>query len=145
MDTDRRRCVRHPIPVPVVVQTRDGDARIISAVADLSEGGLAFTAPRDLAPESVVDVSLPIGDQWFSLAGSVASSQRIEPGDQYRVGVAFLHPAMSFRMKLAEQVLRIHDLRRQLCAEQGREVTPDEAAREWVARYAEEFAASFPH
>jgi hypothetical protein len=122
------------------VHPRDGGGDIISAVADLGDGGIAFPSPRELPLESVVDVSLPIGDRAFSLAGSIASCQPNPAGGQYRIGVAFLHPMMSFRMKLAEQVLRIHELRREISDEQGRHVTTEEAAREWVTRHAEEFA-----
>ena len=142
-DSERRRCVRHPLPVPVAVRPRSDGEEIISSVADLGEGGLAFSSPRELPVESTVDLALSIGDRAFALAGSVASCQAATP-DRFRIGVAFLHPGMSFRMKLAEQVLRIHRLRSELAEERGCEVGIEEAAREWVARYAETFAGFHP-
>jgi hypothetical protein len=41
---------------------------------------------------------------------------------------------------MAEQILRVRELRRELSRERGAEVSDEEAAREWVDRYAAEFA-----
>lgn len=142
---DRRHGVRHPIPVPVVVRPRgETGSGIFSTVADLGEGGIAFASPRRIPVDSVVDVLLALHDRTFSLAGSVLSCSAAGSGGTFRVGLAFLHPSMSFRMKLAEQVLRIQEFRLELSQERGEEVTTDEAAREWIARHAAEFADLYP-
>jgi len=137
---ERRRYARHPMRVPVAVRPRGVSPDFRSSVADLSEGGLAFDSSHPFALETAIDLSFPIADQRFDLVGSVA---RCDPGDnavEYRIGVAFLHPTMSFRMKLAEQVLRIQELRRELSRERGHEVSNEEAAQLWVDEHAAEFA-----
>jgi c-di-GMP-binding flagellar brake protein YcgR len=138
--TDRRRYVRHPIRVPVDVRPRGDTPDFVSRVADLSEGGLAFVSPQAMATDAVLDISLPVGDQRFTVAATVVRCLTAEGEDSYRIGVAFLHPAMAFRMKIAEQILRIHELQRSLCVELGREVSIEEAATQWVENYAKEFA-----
>ena len=137
---ERRRYARHPIRVPTRVRPRGGMPEFQSRVANLSEGGLCFESPEPLPLETTVDISLPIADQRFTVVGTVVRSVSSETGDTHVIGVAFVHPAMSFRMKIAEQVLRIQELRRELSRELGREVPSEEAADRWVADYAKDFA-----
>ncbi|MBL8950599.1 MAG: hypothetical protein JNK82_07480, partial [Myxococcaceae bacterium] len=51
----------------------------------------------------------------------------------------------NFKMKLAEQVLRIEELRSLLTKERGVEVTSKEAAQVWVDQFASTFADLVPH
>jgi hypothetical protein len=136
---EQRRYARHPIRVPTHVRPRGGQPEFQSRVANLSEGGLCFDSPEPLPPETTVDISLPIADERFTVVGTVVRSIPSETG-AHVIGVAFVHPAMSFRMKIAEQVLRIQELRRELSRELGREVSNEEAADRWVADYAKDFA-----
>ena len=136
---ERRTYARHPIRVPITVRPPSGGPELRTTVGDLSEGGLCFSCPIQLETGGTVEVSLPIADASFTMTGTVTRSTPAEEGG-FCVGIAFLHPTMSFRMKLAEQVLRIHELRQELARERGKEVTDEEAARHWVERYAAEFA-----
>ena len=137
---ERRQYVRQPIRVPVEVRPRGDTPDFVSRVADLSEGGLAFVSSQPIPTDAVLEVSLPVGDQRFTVVATVVRCLTAEGEDSYRIGVAFLHPAMAFRMKIAEQILRIHELRRSLSVELGREVSIEEAATQWVENYAKEFA-----
>jgi hypothetical protein len=137
--TDRRRYVRYPIRVPITVRAEAVAPEIRSEVADLSQGGLSFTSPRPLPEGSTFEVVLPVEDEAFILTGSVARCVP-EEADRFRIGVAFVDPQASFSMKLAEQMLRIQELRRELENARGRAVPVEEAARLWVSQYAEEFA-----
>lgn len=137
---DRRRYVRHPIRVPVAV--RQGELELYSRVGDLSEGGLSFDSPSQLAIGSTLEVELPVHHSRFKLTGTVASSFAL--GEGFRVGVSFVETGLMFKMKLAEQVLRIDELRLSLTQERGVEVTKAEAAAVWVEQYAASFADLFP-
>src|SRR5205085_9476855 len=68
---ERRRYARHPIRVPVEVRPRGAGPDFVARVADLSEGGVAFVSPAPIAPDEVLDISLPVGDQRFTVAASV--------------------------------------------------------------------------
>jgi hypothetical protein len=46
-------------------------------------------------------------------------------------------------MKLAEQMLRIAELQKEMSRERGEQVTNREAAEAWVERYAEQFAKGY--
>ena len=137
---DRRRYVRHPIRVPMSVR-REGQ-QFRSRAGDISEGGVSFDSGTPLAVGSTVEVQLPVHHTRFTLAGTVASCVALEGG--FRVGVSFVETGVQFKMKLAEQVLRIDELRLSLTQERGVEVTTREAAQVWVEQYASTFADLFP-
>jgi hypothetical protein len=138
----QRQYVRHPIRVPLAVRPKDGSPELTSRSGDLSEGGLSFASPRAMALGSAVEVDLPVNARRFTLLGTVRSCIVADEG--YRVGVAFEEPSAHFRMKLAEQVLRIAELQRELSEERGVEVSSREAAQAWVDQYAETFAQWYP-
>ena len=141
MDRQRRRYVRHPIRVPLVVRYGGTDLRTRSG--DLSEGGLSFQAINELVHGTQVEVELPVNHTRFKLIGTVAACVRA--GEGFRVGLSFVETGLMFKMKLAEQVLRIEELRLALSKERGHEVDKAEAAAIWVEKYASTFADLYPH
>lgn len=140
-EREQRRYVRHPIRVPLVVRPKDGSPAFLSRVGDLSEGGVSFGSPRPLPTGARLEVVLPVHHTRFALTGTVVSSVPLP--ELFRIGLSFQEPAMAFKLKLAEQALRIEELRAELSRARGAEVTRAEAAELWVARYAETFAAVF--
>lgn len=137
-DVERRQYARHPLRVPLAVRPSNGNAPYLSRVCDLSEGGVSFTSPTPLAPGATVEVVLPVAHHRFTMAGTVRSCVAGDGG--FRIGLAFVEPQMSFRMKLAEQALRIAEFQRDLERERGAPVSLQEATQVWVERYAETFA-----
>lgn len=135
---DRRRYVRHPICVPVLVRPRNSSRDFKSFSGDLSVGGLSFDSALPLDLGSTLDVELPVHHTRFGLEATVASCAPQGPG--FRIGLSFVEPNAAFKLKLAEQVLRIEELQATLTKERGAVVTSREAARVWVEQYAESFA-----
>ena len=58
----------------------------------------------------------------------------------YDVGVAFDEAATLFAVRMVEQLCRIEEYRRRVAEEEGRQLSSEQAAEEWIRRY----AASFP-
>lgn len=141
---ERRSYERHPIRVPLAVRPRDGSRRFVSEVGDLSEGGLSFACPEPMPEGSTLEIELPVNNERFMLIGAVASCVEATGARTFRVGLAFVNPEMHFRMKIAEQFLRISELQRDLSRERGAEVSIEEAAQRWVDQYAKSFADLYP-
>jgi hypothetical protein len=57
----------------------------------------------------------------------------------YEIGVAFEDSLDAFRIRMVEQVCQIERYRLSVLGCEGRELTTEEAAREWIARYADQF------
>jgi hypothetical protein len=60
---------------------------------------------------------------------------------KYLVGVEFLDKADAFRSRMVEQVCTIEEYRQQVRRAEGRTLSSQEAAEEWIVKY----AGAFPH
>lgn len=136
---EQRRYQRHPIRVPVAVRPK-GSPEFLSRVGDLSEGGVSFASSIPLPVGTPIEIELDVHHTRFTLTGTVVTCLELQEDHAFRIGLSFETPAMAFKLKLAEQVLRIEELQRELTLERGAEVTRAEAAEVWVRRYAAAFA-----
>ena len=59
----------------------------------------------------------------------------------YSVGVQFADASTQFGLRMVEQVCHIEHYRADVLREEGRVLTREQAAREWIELY----AAEFPH
>ena len=64
-----------------------------------------------------------------------------QEGSGCAVGVQFLEAAEAFQVRMVEQVCHIETYRRDVEQREGRQLTAEEAAEEWISRH----ASSFPN
>jgi len=129
--------VRHPSEFPVELRQDGASGVMHERLRDLSTGGLCFKSSTQFAQGERVRIRIPVGNPGFEAEGRVAWCR---PHDgSYRVGIEFVGESEAFRARLVEQVCHIERYHRQLLAE-GRKTTEEEAAVEWIAK----FAARFP-
>lgn len=136
-DHTGRQFIRHPTEIPVEVQPSDGNGTQHRA-RNLSLGGLSFHSDAELTLGSVVNLRINSVEPAFESAARVVWCRPVVTG--FDLGVAFLNPEDAFRARMVEQVCHIESYRRKLISDEGRTLTPEAAAREWIAR----FAGSFP-
>jgi hypothetical protein len=139
-----RRYIRHPSEIPLQFQISDSDPPAAQHMRDVSEGGLCFTADRPLACGTWIHINIPVmlqpdvtQPQPFEADGVVAWCRR--EGQSYAVGVQFADQSTQFGVRMVEQVCHIEHYRYDVLQEEGRALSSEEAAREWVERYAAEF------
>jgi hypothetical protein len=138
-----RRFIRHTADVPLEIRTLEGETRHTRGL-DVGHGGLSFRSGEHVPIGSTIAVRIPDVDPPFE-AGARVVWCRAE-GDAHRIGVAFLDASDAFRARMVEQVCEIDRYRDQMLAEEGRELSRDEAAAEWIGRHARRFpGASDPH
>lgn len=147
-----RQFIRHPIDVPVEISIgpnghgghggHAGDARggMPSGfhTHDISAGGLAFHSDHPAEPGMPVEISIGWMQPPFHVQARVAWCHRHEI-DGYELGVTFLDAEDAFRARMVEQLCHIEDYRRSQQRSLGRELSVEEAAAEWIERYAAEF------
>ena len=62
--------------------------------------------------------------------------------DGFETGVEFSRSDQAYGMRMCEQVCHIEKYRAEVKAAEGRELTPEEAAVEWVGKFADKFPRS---
>ena len=107
------------------------------APKNVSQGGLCFPARHVVAPASRVRIRFPgLRPAFETLATVVWCHEGSAPHD---VGVCFDDPRSEFSVRMIEQVCHIEQYKRDLREKEGRILTGEEAAREWIDRFAEGF------
>lgn len=131
--------VRHPSEFPVELQAGEGGEGRRERLRDLSEGGLCCRSSVEFAPGDLVRIRIPVGAPGFEAEGRVAWCRKDDNG--YRVGIEFVGPSDAFKARMVEQVCQIERYYRQQLA-QGRGLSEEDAALEWIAKYAARFRRS---
>lgn len=140
MHSHNRAFIRHPIEIPIEVASQS-EPEHAETLHNLSFGGLAFGAEQPYEPGSLLGICIHAPSGPVHLAARVAwcqASPEPETG-RYEIGVAFEDSLDAFRIRMVEQVCQIERYRLTVLGCEGRELTTDEAAQEWIERYAAQF------
>jgi hypothetical protein len=104
---------------------------------NVSEGGLCFLAQVELEPGYPVHLRIPVIEQEFEADGIVVWCHHVATG--YEVGVRFADAQDRYFVRLVEQLCYIEEYRREVERDEGRRLSSEEAAAEWIANFAAEF------
>jgi c-di-GMP-binding flagellar brake protein YcgR len=140
--TNPRRFIRHTADVPIEVRAVPGAPPMEQVGVNVSEGGLAFLSDACLDPEQTIEVRISEVDPPFEAHAKVVWC-REDPGG-YLVGVQFLDANDAFRARMVEQVCTIEKYREQVREQEGRELDTQEAAAEWITKFAGRFPEAGP-
>jgi len=135
--TARRAFIRHTAGVPIAVARVDGGAARARQSVNVSEGGLSFLSDDEIPIGTVIEVRIDTVDPPFKAHGRVVWT--MPEGECWCLGVQFLDAADAFRVRMVEQVCAIDRYRQQVETDEGRALTPAEAAQEWIGKYAGRF------
>ncbi len=131
-----RRFIRHPSDVPIKFSQNIPLSKS-DRLKNISHGGLCFVSKTPLKMGSNIHIEIDIKACPFSADGTVAWCQKEESG--YAVGVSFADHSTQYSVRMIEQICYIEHYRSQMLQTHGRKLTSDEAAREWIAKYAAKF------
>jgi len=135
-----RKYIRHPSDIPIEI---DGvDVQDIESLHDVSFGGLSFVSKNRIKPGSKISITIKfVKPSFVSLTVVKWCRKR---GDHYDVGVSFYDPEDAYRARMIEQVCHIEHYKREVLIKEGRKLTGEQAALEWIQRYAAKFPSLEP-
>ena len=140
-NTAIRRHVRHVtgIPIEVIIDFNQSYHAEDESITNVSLGGLCFIASDRLDINESIQVRIPVLNQEHNLDGKVVWCNKTAKG--YEVGLEFNDPDEVDRIKMIDQICQIESYRQDLEKSNGRKLSSEQAAREWVNRYAGDFSA----
>jgi len=133
---NQRSFIRHPAGIPIDAQLIDQNEVDHTTMVNLSAGGLAFESPILMPVGSLVSIRVPAMKIPDHVTGKVVWCDKGQ--SSYLIGVAFTDKDVSFRVRMVEQICHIQSYWRRLRAD-GRDITLEAAAREWIKKFAGEF------
>jgi hypothetical protein len=137
-----RKFIRHPADVPLQVTLdweEENDDSIDQTITNVGLGGLAFVSQKPLEVLQRVRVCIPLLQQDNYLVGNVVWCEK--SGKSYEIGIEFEKTRDAFRIRMIEQICHIEHYRKEVERLEGRELSAQEAAGEWISKYAGDFPA----
>jgi len=142
--TERRHFIRHPLCFPLTYKVMGknilrGGKEVPSTTINISQGGLLFSGTHPVKEGSLILIKMPFQDKIFNVRAKVARCDKSLETKFYNIGVYFYRLTDAFKVKLIEQIYLISEFRDLWSMQLGRDVTLEEASREWIKRYSERF------
>jgi len=142
-NTTIRKFIRHPADVPIQVTLDwvddENDETVDQTITNVSLGGLAFHSAKSLEVLQRVRISIPVLQQENHLVGNVVWCDKSDSG--FEIGIEFEHSRDVFRLRMIEQICHIEHYRKEVEQQEGRKLSSQEAAKEWISKYAGDFPA----
>lgn len=129
---------RHPVDIQIKVKASGQMTHTTYSTVNLSVGGLGFRCDRDLKHGEEIKILIPFVSPPFETQARVAWSKAHD--GHFEIGVEFLAQDDAFMTRMVEQVCHIEKYKVDIYKKEGRILSPDEAAQEWIKK----FAAKFP-
>ncbi|TWC32794.1 PilZ domain-containing protein [Pseudomonas sp. SJZ079] len=133
-----RLFIRHPTDVPIEIQDAPEHGYVQQATQDIGFGGLAFVSTKAFEPEHLIALRIPCLRPAFEVAMARVTWCHRNNG-HFAIGVEFLDSAEAFRVRMVEQICHIESYQREVEQREGRHLTAEQAAEEWISRHASSF------
>jgi len=134
-----REFIRHPssIPIQLIQQERDVTPET-NTLNNVSFGGVSCLCSEPVEKGCSVKMTIECIDPDFEING-VAVWCKPSNG-MYEVGVEFIvSKDKMFLLRMVEQICHIEHYRNELLHNEGRELSSEAAAMEWVEKHADSF------
>lgn len=132
-----RNYIRHPTSIPIHVNMGGYDIENLS-LQNLSTGGLCFMTDKAVKIGECIDFLIPVVKPDYIGKGIVVWRRKQAP-KMFEVGLRFTNDDEFFRTRMVEQVCQIENYRHEVEEKDGRILNSEEAALEWIEKFAENF------
>ena len=106
-------------------------------ITNIGLGGLAFVSSRPFEIMQRVTITIPVLDEDNRLTGNVVWCEK--SGTGYEIGIEFEKSRDTYRMRMIEQICHIEHYRKEVERQEGRRLSSQDAADEWISRFAGDF------
>jgi hypothetical protein len=104
---------------------------------NISTGGLSFQTDEAILPGEALLIRIAIQKPPFEAEGTVVWCDKYSDG--YQVGVHFEQADIDYALRMIEQICHIEQYRNEIQRREGRKLSSEEAANEWISLYASDF------
>ncbi|MBK8970231.1 MAG: PilZ domain-containing protein [Hahellaceae bacterium] len=139
-----RDYIRHPLNVPIRLTAGsqgEPDGLGEGQSRNVSKGGICCIADRRFMRGETLMLKIDAVKPAFETRAKVIWCQELEAG-VYEVGCSFMSREDAFAARMVEQICHIEEYRDRILQDEGRILSQEEAAEEWITRFAGTFPGS---
>jgi len=137
-----RSYIRHPTGMPINVRMDETKEHCPESLNNIGYGGLSFSSKTYMEPGVIVSLSVPVPQGKVESRARVAWCHEATEGG-YELGVEFMDAGDFYTVRMVEQVCHIEHYKEVVLQKQGRELSCEQAAEEWIEKHAADFPAAF--
>lgn len=136
-----REFIRHPTSVPFQLDKLDGEINHgISTLNNVSFGGVSCLCSEPIQEGTTVNMRIECINPGFEITGKAVWCRL--KNDLYEIGIEFIvSKDQVFHLRMIEQICHIEHYRNEVLKNEGRDIDSEEAACEWIKKYAGNFPA----
>lgn len=134
-----RRFIRHPSDIPIEYCFTEVPVCQQDPISNVSLGGLSFHARSFVEPDQWLILRIPVDEKHFEMKAQVKWCEACDGDSGFDVGVQFSNSSQAFSARMVEQICHIEHYKNKVKAEEGRILTGEQAAAEWIEKFAESF------
>ena len=133
-----RKYIRHPSDVPIEFEiSNEPGATRQQRLQNVSLGGLSFFTKRKIDIGTMLNIRIPLIQADFKVEGQVVWCYAWD--EAWELGVELLDPEQAWQTRMVEQLCHIEHYKREVWMRDGRRISAEEAAEEWIALHAADF------
>lgn len=136
-ERSQREHIRHPIDIPIHIQSQSPLGALGVRMNNVSIGGLAFRTQHYIEPGHMIKITIDAVRPIFQVKAAVQWCHQVD--QEFEIGVQFSDLEDAFQMRMVEQVCHIEHYRQQVWREEKRHLSGEAAAAEWIEKYAHQF------
>ena len=126
-----------PIKVTLVEVPDDTNKKSYGKLNNVGLGGLAFLSQQSIPLGQHVKIFFNLLDQTHGLSGQVVWIKELKQG--FDTGIQFDNADELYSLRMVEQVCHIEHYRKEIAQHEGRKLSSEDAAKEWIQLYAGKF------
>ncbi len=132
-----RNFIRHPIDIPIKVIENEGEDCLNQSLHDISIGGLRCLSDKPLAAGSEIKIIIDMVDPVLEIPGIVIWCRPVD--ESYELGIEYQGEKDVYSLRMVEQICHIEHYRKEVQIREGRNISSEQAAREWITKFAGKF------
>lgn len=132
-----RQFIRHPTDIPITYSWGDSPSRGRQQLKNINQGGLCFSTRLSVRSGASIRIVISLCKPPFQAEGEVVWCRRTNK--HYEVGVKFHDAGTQFAVRMVEQICHIEHYKNEVLRREGRWLSGEQAAIEWIGKYAADF------
>ncbi len=132
-----RKFIRHPSDVPIEILAGHTDRQESNQLNNVGFGGLSCKSDVFMESGILIRVRIPLVRPAFETEGQVVWCKK--QNGNFDIGIEFTESKKAFAVRMVEQICHIEHYKKEIFKTEGRKLNGNEAASEWIGRYASEF------
>jgi len=134
-----RKFIRHPFDIPIEFEVLTSKIHDTPRLSNISYGGLCFQSTAPLKVGEEIKVRIDVTAPAFETQVQVVWCKDCET--YFEIGTQLTDSDEAYRVRMVEQICYIEHYKRETWMKEGRHLTAEQAAQEWIERFAEDFPA----